>query len=80
MLFRSAGISTGQDIILRVYCKPIPSIALPQQTTDIGGNQRLMEISGRHDICVIPRIVPVCEAMVCLVLADAWLRQKAVSP
>jgi chorismate synthase len=75
-----AGISTGQDIILRVYCKPIPSIALPQQTTDIGGNQRLIEISGRHDICVIPRIVPVCEAMVCLVLADAWLRQKAVSP
>ncbi len=75
-----AGISTGQDIILRVYCKPIPSIALPQQMIDMAGNQRLIEISGRHDICVIPRIVPVCEAMVCMTLADAWLRQKAVRP
>ena len=75
-----AGISTGQDVIARVYCKPIPSIALAQQTIDIHGNQRRIEISGRHDICVIPRIVPVCEAMVCIVLADHWLRQKAVRP
>ena len=73
-----AGIATGQDIILRVYCKPIPSIALTQQTIDTDGRERSFEISGRHDICVIPRIVPVCEAMVCLTLADHWLRQKAV--
>ncbi len=73
-----AGITTGQDIILRVYCKPIPSIALPQQTVDTDGRERSFEIKGRHDICVIPRIVPVCEAMVCLILADHWLRQKAV--
>jgi chorismate synthase len=73
-----AGITTGQDIIVRVWCKPIPSIALSQQTTDIAGNPRSIEIRGRHDICVIPRIVPVCEAMVSLVLADHWLRQKAV--
>jgi chorismate synthase len=72
-----AGIATGQDIILRVYCKPIPSIALPQQTVDTDGRERSFEIRGRHDICVIPRIVPVCEAMVCLTLADHWLRQKA---
>ncbi len=73
-----AGITTGQDIILRVFCKPIPSISLPQQTADIAGNPLVIEIQGRHDICVLPRIVPVCEAMVCLVLADHWLRQKAV--
>ena len=73
-----AGISTGQDILVRVYCKPIPSIALAQRTRDISGNERIIEISGRHDVCVIPRIVPVCEAMVCIVLADHWLRQKAV--
>jgi chorismate synthase len=73
-----AGITTGQDIILRVFCKPIPSISLPQQTVDLDGLERSFEIKGRHDICVIPRIVPVCEAMVCLTLADHWLRQKAV--
>lgn len=72
-----AGITTGQDILVRVHCKPIPSIALTQQTMDIEGNRRSIEIQGRHDICVIPRIVPVCEAMVCLTLADHWLRLKA---
>ncbi|MHB8138968.1 MAG: chorismate synthase [Smithellaceae bacterium] len=73
-----AGITTGQDITIRVYCKPIPSIALQQQTIDIDGRKRSIKIQGRHDICVIPRVVPVCEAMVCLTLADHWLRQKAV--
>jgi chorismate synthase len=75
-----AGITTGQDMVLRAYCKPIPSIALPQQTVDPDGQKHSIKIQGRHDICVIPRIVPVCEAMVCLVLADHWLRQKAVRP
>jgi chorismate synthase len=74
-----AGITTGQDIVIRVYCKPIPSISLPQQTVDLAGNPRAIQIRGRHDICVLPRIVPVCEAMVSIVLADHWLRQKAVS-
>lgn len=73
-----SGITTGQDIIARVYCKPIPSIALTQQTVDISGQRRSIKIQGRHDICVLPRIVPVCEAMVSLVLADHWLRQRAV--
>ena len=72
-----AGITTGQDLVCRVYCKPIPSIALPQQTVDESGRERSIRVGGRHDICVIPRIVPVCEAMVLLVLADHWLRQKA---
>jgi len=73
-----AGITTGQEIILQAYCKPIPSIALPQRTTDLDGQEHVVEIAGRHDICVIPRIIPVCEAMVCMVLADHWLRQKAM--
>lgn len=74
-----AGITTGQDIILRVYCKPIPSISQAQKTLDTKGKERTIEIGGRHDVCVIPRIVPVCEAMVCIVLADHLLRQGAIA-
>ena len=73
-----AGITTGQQIILRAHCKPIPSITKPQQTVDCKGKERIIEIQGRHDVCVLPRIVPVCEAMVNIVLADHLLRQKAI--
>jgi chorismate synthase len=73
-----AGISTGQDIVMRVACKPIASIARAQQTVDIHGKPVMLSVKGRHDVSVIPRIVPVCEAMVSIVLADHWLRQKAV--
>jgi chorismate synthase len=73
-----AGITSGEQIILRAYCKPIPSIAKPQQTIDSRGKERIIEIQGRHDICVLPRIVPVCEAMVNIILADHMLRQKAI--
>jgi len=74
-----AGITNGEKIVLRAYCKPIPSIAKPQLTIDSKGEERIIEIQGRHDICVLPRIVPVCEAMVNIVLADHLLRQKAIS-
>jgi chorismate synthase len=74
-----AGITNGERIVLRAYCKPIPSIAKPQQTIDSKGKERIIGIQGRHDICVLPRIVPVCEAMVSIVLADQLLRQKAIS-
>ena len=73
-----AGITSGEQIVLRAYCKPIPSIAKPQQTIDSKGKERIIEIQGRHDICVLPRIVPVCEAMVSIVLADHLLRQKVI--
>jgi chorismate synthase len=73
-----AGITTGQDIIIRVACKPIASIAKVQKTIDIHGNPVEISIKGRHDVAVIPRIVPVCEAMVRIVLADHLLRQKAI--
>jgi len=74
-----AGITTGQDIILRVAAKPIPSIAKVQQTIDVQGNRVELSIKGRHDISAIPRIIPVCEAMVTIVLADHLLRQKTIS-
>lgn len=73
------GISTGEDIILRVAVKPIPSIAQEQKTIDANFKPVTIRIKGRHDVSAIPRINPVCEAMVALVLADHLLRQKAIS-
>lgn len=67
------GISTGMDIVVRAAVKPIPSIALTQQTITTDGSPTTIEIKGRHDISAIPRIVPVCEAMVLLVIADFML-------
>lgn len=72
-----AGITSGQDIAVRVAVKPIPSIGKIQQTIDREGSPTTIQIAGRHDICAIPRINVVCEAMVNLVLADHLLRQKA---
>ncbi|MHB8772712.1 MAG: chorismate synthase [Syntrophales bacterium] len=74
-----AGITTGAEIVIRVACKPIPSIARPQETVDGQGRPAVVTIGGRHDASVIPRIVPVCEAMAAIVLADHLLRQKAIS-
>lgn len=74
-----AGITSGEQIVLRAHCKPVPSIAKPQQTIDSKGKEQIIKIQGRHDACVLPRIVPVCEAMVSIVLADHLLRQKAIS-
>ncbi len=73
-----AGISNGDEIIVRVAVKPIPSIAIEQDTIDIHGQPRKISVKGRHDISAIPRINVVCEAMVCLVIADHLLRQKAI--
>jgi len=73
-----AGITSGEEIIIRVACKPIPSISRVQQTIDMQGVPVELSIKGRHDVSVIPRIVPVCEAMVNIVLADHLLRQKAI--
>jgi chorismate synthase len=73
-----AGISNGDEIILRAAVKPIPSIALEQDTIDLQGRPRKLRVKGRHDISAIPRIVPVLEAMVRLTLADFLLRQRAI--
>jgi len=74
-----AGITNGDEIIIRVAVKPIPSIRIEQNTIDQSGNQKTISIKGRHDISAIPRINVVCESMVNLVLADHLLRQKAIS-
>ena len=73
-----AGISSGEDIIVRVAVKPIPSIAKEQETIDHEGQTSSISVKGRHDIAAIPRINIVCEAMVSIVLADHMLRQKAI--
>jgi chorismate synthase len=70
------GISNGEDIIFRVAFKPTATIAQAQQTVDRGGHAITLEAHGRHDPCVLPRAVPVVEAMACLVLADHLLRQR----
>lgn len=72
------GMSSGQEIIVRVAVKPIPSIALPQQTVNAKGEAASITIGGRHDICAIPRIVPVLKAMALLTLADFVLLQRRV--
>jgi len=74
-----AGITTGEEIVIRAACKPIASIEKEQDTVDLQGNPRKIAVRGRHDVCVIPRVIPVCEAMVCMVLADHLLRQRAIS-
>ena len=74
-----AGIASGDDIIARVAVKPIPSISKEQKTVDLENNPTTIKIGGRHDISAIPRIIPVCEAMVCLTLADHLLRQRAIA-
>jgi chorismate synthase len=72
------GISNGEDIMLRVAVKPIPSISLEQRTVDQAMQPVSLKIKGRHDISAIPRINPVCEAMVAIVLVDHLLKQKAL--
>ena len=73
------GISNGETLRLRVAFKPTATIASAQQTVDREGNAVTLEAQGRHDPCVLPRAVPMVEAMVCLVLADHWLRQQAIA-
>lgn len=72
------GISNGEAILLRVAFKPTATVRIAQQTVNRKGEAVTLEASGRHDPCVLPRAVPMVEAMACLCLADHWLRQRAV--
>lgn len=72
------GISNGEPVVVRLAVKPTPSIAKPQGTVDTKGQERVIEVKGRHDPCICPRIVPVAEAMMALVLADAHACQEVV--
>ena len=64
------GISTGQDIFMQIAVKPTSSINKKQKTLTKNGRETEISVKGRHDPCICPRIVPVAEAMVALVLAD----------
>jgi chorismate synthase len=66
------GISTGQDLEVRLAVKPTPSVSSEQQTVDKQGRERNIIIEGRHDPCIVPRVVPAVEAMAALVLLDCW--------
>jgi chorismate synthase len=72
------GITTGEEIVFRVAVKPTSSIAKEQKTVDLQGNEQTIKTEGRHDACICPRIVPVVEAMACLVLEDQYKRQAAM--
>jgi chorismate synthase len=71
------GISNGEPIIFRIAFKPPATIGQAQSTVDFEGNQTTLEAKGRHDPCVVPRAVPIVEAMAALVLVDMALRQKS---
>ena len=73
------GISSGEDIILRLGVKPTSSIAQSQQTVSTEMKGTVIEIKGRHDPCLCPRIVPVVEAMIALTLVDALTIQKTIA-
>jgi len=74
------GITNGEPILLRVAFKPPATIGLPQATVDFEGRPVTLEAAGRHDPCVVPRAVPIVEAMAALTLMDALLQQKMRHP
>lgn len=71
------GISSGEPIVCRVAIKPTSSLPRPQKTVTRAGEPTEIATKGRHDPCLLPRFVPMGEAMMALVLADHWLRWKA---
>ena len=71
------GISNGENIIIRVAFKPTATIGKEQQTVTKSGEETTLAAKGRHDPCVLPRAVPMVEAMVALVLCDHLLRDRA---
>ena len=71
------GISTGNDIHFRVAFKPVATISREQETVDNDGKKVMLSAAGRHDPCVLPRAVPIVDAMAALVIMDHYLRHKA---
>src|SRR5436305_1963295 len=73
------GISNGENILFRVAFKPTSTIAREQKTVTAAGQETTLAARGRHDPCVLPRAVPIVEAMAALVLCDHGLRQRAIA-
>jgi len=74
------GISNGDTIIMRLAVKPTSSIGVRQKTINKEWRETEIEIQGRHDPCIAPRLLPVAEAMCALAIYDAWLAQKELAP
>jgi chorismate synthase len=74
----AGGISNGAEVVVRVAVRPATSIGKPQTAAKTGGGTTTIAIQGRHDPCICPRVVPVAEAMLAIVLMDAWLAQRAL--
>lgn len=72
------GISNGEDIIFRVAFKPVATLLTEQKTVDINGNETTLTARGRHDPCVLPRAVPIVEAMAAMVILDEFLKNQTV--
>lgn len=72
------GISNGQDITFRVAFKPVATLLREVLTVNKDGNATVLKAKGRHDPCVLPRAVPVVEAMAAITILDAWLANKTV--
>ncbi len=72
------GITTGQDIIVRIAVKPASSIPKEQETVTTEGKATKIRVTGKHDPCICPRVVPVAEAMLAVVIADHMLRQRSL--
>lgn len=70
------GISNGQDIYFRVAFKPVATLLMEQPTVNIHGEDTILKARGRHDACVLPRAVPIVEAMTAMTLLDYWLLRK----
>lgn len=70
------GISNGEDIYFKVAFKPVPTILIEQPTVDKDGNETMLQARGRHDPCVLPRAVPIVEAMAAMVILDYYLINK----
>ena len=70
------GISNGQDIYFRVAFKPVATLLREVETIDSDGNATILKARGRHDPCVLPRAVPIVEAMAAIVILDAYLANK----
>jgi chorismate synthase len=70
------GISNGEDIYFRVAFKPVATLLKEIETIDKDGNPTVLKAKGRHDPCVLPRAVPVVEAMAAIVMLDAYLLNK----
>lgn len=70
------GISNGQDIYMRIAFKPVATLLMEQRTVDLEGNPTTLKARGRHDPCVLPRAVPIVEAMAAMVTLDQYLMNK----